>query len=212
MEVVVAVLAGLPMTLMITVAALAIGLIGGLPLLAGSRSQSALVSLPTRVLIDIIRGIPTVVWLFFIFFGLSVGSVKLNSVSAAIIGLGVISSAYVAEIYRGGFQSVPTGQTEASKALGVTRRTALTHVIAPQVARVSLPALTSYTLALVKDSSIASTIGVVEMVFRATAFTRQNPDMPAMMPFLVAAGVYVLISVPMAVLSRKLDSLMGRNL
>lgn len=211
MEVVLAVVAGLPMTLVITAGAFAIGMVGSIPLLLATRSGPKATRWPARFLVDVIRAVPPLVWLFFIFFGISIGRARFTPLSAAVIGLGVISSAYICEIFRGGLQSVPKGQLEAANALGLTKGITYLRVIAPQVFRVSLPALTSYSLALFKDSSLAATIGAVEMVFRSTAFMRQHPEVSALMPFLTAAAVYAVISVPVALLSRRLDARMSRG-
>lgn len=95
--------------------------------------------------------------------------------------------------------------------MGLGKGTTYLRIVAPQVGRISLPALTSYSLALFKDSSLAATIGCVEMVFRSTAYMRQHPEVPALMPFLAAAAVYAVISVPVALLSRRLDARMSRG-
>lgn len=212
MQVVTAVLLGLPMTLLVTAAAFAIGLVGGIPLMLGLRSRWRPVRLLFRLVVDLVRGIPPIVWLFLLYFGISFGGIRLNSLSAAIVGLGVISAAYLSEIYRGGFATLPAGQLEASRALGLGRASTFLRVLAPQAVRTSLPSIATFLLALVKDSSIASTIGVTEMVFAANTFVRQNPTTAGLTPFFVAAGVYVVISIPLAVVSRRLDARLRRSM
>lgn len=211
MEALLAVLIGLPMTLVVTGAAFGIGLIGGIPLMLGLRSPLLPVRAATRLVVDIIRGVPTIVWLFLLYFGVSIGGARLDSLSAAIVGLGVIASAYLAEIYRGGFSTVARGQAEAAQALGLGRGTVFRRILAPQALRTSLPSITTFLLALLKDSSIASTIGVTEMVFAATTFARQNPTTAGLTPFFLAAGVYVLVSIPLAIVARRLDSRLTRS-
>ena len=124
MEGFIAVLAALPLTLIVTAGAFGIGMIGGIPLMLGLQSRIGVVRGAARLLVDIIRGIPTIVWLFLLYFGVSFGGMRLESLPAAVIGLGVISSAYLAEIYRGSFQIVPRGQSEAPArwALGIRSR------------------------------------------------------------------------------------------
>lgn len=212
MEVVTAVLLGLPLTLLVTAAAFGIGLVAGIPLMLGLRSPLRPVRLLFRLVVDVIRGIPPIVWLFLLYFGVSFGPVRLDSLTAAIIGLGVIAAAYLAEIYRGGFSTLPPGQLEAARALGLGRGTTFLRVLAPQAIRTSLPSIATFLLALVKDSSIASTIGVTEMVFAANTFVRQNPTTAGLTPFFIAAGVYVAISIPLAIVSRRLDSRLRRSL
>ncbi|MBB6405163.1 amino acid ABC transporter permease [Arthrobacter sp. AZCC_0090] len=205
------VLIGLPMTLLVTVSSFGIGAIVGIPLMLGLRSNYPPIRAVFRVIVDLIRGVPTIVWLFLLYFGVTFGHLRLSSLSAAIAGLGIISSAYLAEIYRGGFATLARGQIEASHALGLNRTTTFIRVLAPQALRTSLPSLTTFLLALLKDSSIASTIGVTEMVFSATTFSRQNPGTAGLTPFFIAAGVYVVVSVPLAVVARRLDSRLRRN-
>lgn len=211
MDVLAIVLTGLPMTVLVTAAAFVIGAVAGIPLLFGLRSQHRPIRLAFRFVVDLIRSVPTIVWLFLLYFGVSIGGFRFGSLAAAIIGLGIISSAYLAEIYRGGLAAVAGGQSEAAQALGLDRTTTFGRIIAPQALRTALPSIAAYLLALVKDSSIASTIGVIEMVAAATAFSRQHPGTAGLTPFLTAAGVYVIISIPLAVLARRLDARLSRS-
>lgn len=206
MNVFLAVLAGLPMTLLVTVVAFAIGLVGGIPLMLGLRSPITVVRLAVRFVVDLVRGVPPIVWLFLIYFGVQLGTVRLTSFTAAVIGLGIISSAYLAEIYRGGFAVLPAGQAEAAEALGLGRSTTFFRVLSPQAFTTAMPSMTTYLLSLVKDSSIASTIGVMDMVFMSNQFARQNPQVAGYVPFLVAAAVYLVASVPIAIAARRLDT------
>ena len=206
-----AVLLGLPMTLLVTAAAFAIGIICGIPLMLGLRARWKPVRLALRLVVDVIRGVPTIVWLFLLYFGVSIGGLRLDSLTAAIVGLGIISSAYLAEIYRGAFATLPRGQFEASRALGLGQRTSFISILAPQAVRTALPSITTFLLALLKDSSIASTIGVVDMVFAANTYVRQNPMTAGLTPFFIAAGVYIVISIPLAVVARRLDTRLRKS-
>ncbi|GAA3649789.1 amino acid ABC transporter permease [Microbacterium marinilacus] len=210
-EVVSIVLLGLPLTLLVTALSFAIGLVGGVPIMLGLRSRFAPVRLSLRLVVDLVRGVPPLVWLFLLYFGVSVGSVRLDSLTAAVLALGVISSAYLAEIYRGGFATLPGGQAEAAAALGLSRATSFGRILAPQALRTALPSMTAFLLSLIKDSSLASTIGVADMVFQANLFTRQNTAEGGFTAFFVAAAVYLVISVPIAILARRLDTRMQRS-
>lgn len=205
------VLLGLPMTLLVTALAFAIGLVGGIPLMLGLRSRIRAVRLGCRLVVDLIRGVPPIVWLFLLYFGVSIGAFRFESLTAAVWGLGIISSAYLAEIYRGGFATLPRGQWEAASALGLSRTVTFGRVLAPQALRTALPSIATYLLSLLKDSSIASTIGVADMVFNATMFARQNPATAGIVPFFIAAAVYLVISVPVAVTARRLDTRLRRT-
>jgi His/Glu/Gln/Arg/opine family amino acid ABC transporter permease subunit len=180
------VLGGLTTTLELTVGALVIGTVGAVPLAILRRSGPKPVRGIVRFLIDFIRGIPAIVWLFVIYFG-----------------LGVIAMAYLAEIMRAGINSVYLGQEEAAQALGMSGFTAFTSVIGPQAARAALPAASTYAIGLLKDSSLASTIGVTEIVFRANAYSQQNYS--PRQAFAIAGAVYLVISVIAAIVTRMLD-------
>jgi len=198
------ILQGVPMTIGLTFAALAIGALGGIPLALGRRSNIPGVRFMAVSLIEVLRGIPPIVWLFIIYFGLGTALPMLDPLTSAIIGLGLISCAYMAEIYRGGLSSITRGQWEAGEALGMGRQSVLTFIIGPQVFRVSVPAAASYAIGLLKDSSVAYTIGVSEIVYFANDQSRQSSD--ALGPFFLAALVYVIMTIPCAWATRALDA------
>lgn len=198
------ILQGVPMTIGLTFAALAIGAVGGIPLALGRRSNIPGVRFIAVSLIEILRGIPPIVWLFIIYFGLGTALPQLDPLTSAIIGLGLISCAYMAEIYRGGLSAITRGQWEAGEALGMGRQSVLTFIIGPQVFRVSVPAAASYAIGLLKDSSVAYTIGVSEIVYFANDQSRQSSD--ALGPFFLAALVYVIMTIPCAWATRALDA------
>lgn len=198
------ILHGVPMTIGLTFAALVIGALGGIPLALGRRSNIPGVRFIAVSLIEILRGIPPIVWLFIIYFGLGTALPQLDPLTSAIIGLGLISCAYMAEIYRGGLSAITRGQWEAGEALGMGRQSVLTFIIGPQVFRVSVPAAASYAIGLLKDSSVAYTIGVSEIVYFANDQSRQSSD--ALGPFFLAALVYVIMTIPCAWATRALDA------
>ncbi|GAB3192673.1 cystine ABC transporter permease [Geodermatophilus arenarius] len=204
MDVLEAVLLGVPVTLLVTVLAFALGAVLAVPLAAARRSRVTPVRWLGRVVIDVVRGIPPVVWLFLIFFGLGRDLIRLEPIEAGVIGLGIISAGYLAEIYRGGLSAVHRGQWEAASALGMGGSDTLVRIVAPQAFRVSLPAATTYAISLLKDSTIVSAIGVTEILFRATQSARSMGA--GLTPFFVAAAVYILLSAPLAWLSRGLDA------
>ncbi|NUP73283.1 MAG: amino acid ABC transporter permease [Sinomonas sp.] len=205
-----AVLQGLPMTLGLTFSAFAIGMLGAVPLALGLASPVLPVQLVCRLFVDLVRGVPIIVWLFLLKFGIQIGTFKFNPVSAAIVGLGVVSIAYLAEIYRGGLQAVPRGHLEAAHALGVPRSATFFGVVVPQAFRIVSPSIATYLVGLLKDSSIASTIIVAEMVFQSQAFARQHPTVEGILPYILVGVLYIALSLPVAYLSRTLDSRMRK--
>ncbi|WP_109474582.1 amino acid ABC transporter permease [Ornithinimicrobium cavernae] len=208
-EVLLSILQGLPTTLVLTAGALALGALGGIPLVLLRRSPVALIRLPVRLLIEVLRGIPPIVWLFLIFFGLPSLGVRLGPLTAGILGMGAISAAYLAEIYRGGLAAVNQGQYEASMALGMSTPDMMSRIVGPQVVRVSVPAVATYGIGLLKDSSIAFTIGVNEMLYFASSESRATTD--AIGPFLTVAAVYILLSVLSAWGARTLNARLRRR-
>lgn len=200
-----AVLSGLPLTLWLTAAAFVIGCVGAIPLAIGLRSRRWPVRMTCRLFVDFVRGVPIIVWLFLLKFGVTIGTFHLSPVNAAVLGLGVVSVAYLAEIFRGGLQTVPVGQIEAASALGLPSGVAFYRVIAPQAFRIVSPSIATYLIGLFKDSSIASTIIVAEMVFQSQSFARQNPTASGILPFVFAGLLYIILSLPVAFASRRLD-------
>lgn len=198
------------MTIILTLSAFAIGLVGAIPLAVGLSSSNIILRLPSRLFVDLVRGVPIIVWLFLLKFGIQIGTFKFNPVGAAIVGLGVVSIAYLAEIYRGGLQAVPRGQGEAANALGLNRAAAFYGVMVPQAFRIVSPSIATYLTGLLKDSSIASTIIVSEMVFQSQAFARQHPTVEGILPYILVGILYIALSLPVAYLSRSLDSRMRK--
>ncbi|MEO7350949.1 MAG: amino acid ABC transporter permease [Marmoricola sp.] len=204
-----AVLSGIPMTLLVTAASFAIGATAAIPLTLLMMSPWRPGRLLARVFTDIIRGLPPVVWLFIIYFGVSIGGFQFDAVSAAIMGLGVVSAAYLAEIYRSGVLSLHEGQWEAAAAMGVGRLDTVARVVAPQAIRVAVPAATGYAISLLKDSAVASTIGVTGIAYMATQDARSNAG--GLPVYLFAAALYVLLAVPVAVAARLAGNAMQRK-
>lgn len=200
---------GVQMTLLVTVCSFALGAVGGVPLVLARRSRFASLRFAARAVIEIVRGIPPLVWLFILYFGIGSGAIKLDPFMAAIIGFGVVTSAYLAEIYRGGLTAISDGQWEASDALGMSRTATLATVIGPQVLRVSIPAAATYAIGLLKDSSIASVIGVQDIVFFAGQDASQTAN--GIVPFLWAAGLYIAMTIPCAWLTRRLDTTLRKR-
>ncbi|MFR9798860.1 amino acid ABC transporter permease [Streptomyces sp. MS06] len=197
------VLKGVPLTLLLTGASLGIGIVGGLPFVAARTSRRSLPRALSRTLIEIFRGIPPLVWLFIIYFGLGTSLPAMSPLGASILGMGLISCAYMAEIYRGGLTAIHPGQWEAARALGMSTTAIISRIIAPQVLRICVPATATYGIGLFKDSSVAFTLGVTEILYWANERARDTGD--AIKPFLAAAVVYIVMSALCAALSRSLD-------
>jgi polar amino acid transport system permease protein len=181
---------GVRVTLSITVVSfvliLLLGLIGGL----GRVSKNHLISGIASLYVEIIRGIPLLVQLMFIYYASpiilrSIGerlvgvspaiaakltSVQLNPYIAAVIGLSICYGAYVTEIFRAGIEAIPKGQMEAARSLGMNYIQSMRFVILPQAVRVILPPVGNEFVALLKDSSLVSVVAVADMTRRGREF------------------------------------------
>lgn len=197
------VLRGLPWTIALTVLALLIGIILGIPLMLARVSQRGWMRFLAGSIITFVRSIPPIVWLFVIFFGVGSGYIRIEAFPAAVIGMGLIASAYMAEIYRGALLSINKGQWEGGAALGISRLRMWVDIVIPQLFRVALPAMATYAIGLLKDSAIASTIGVGELTFYANQ--QAMATYRGLEVFSFVAVIYILLSLPVAWASRVID-------
>ncbi|MFF0990811.1 amino acid ABC transporter permease [Kocuria nitroreducens] len=196
-------LQGLWTTLIITVAAFTIGAVCGIPVALMRLSQVAPLRWLGTAYVEVVRGIPPIAWMLLLFYGLG-RYVNLEPVLAASVALGAVATAFLAENYRAGIQSVAEGQWEGAGALGLSGRDTFWRIIAPQGIGVALPPSASFAVGLIKDSAIASVIGVTDIAFQALTLNQQgNPGLPI---FFAAGLVYLIISIPVALLARRADS------
>jgi len=149
--------------------ALLIGLFIGLGRLAENRYINGLASL----YVEVIRGIPLLVQLFYIYFALG-RLIQLPAIASAIIAMGICYGAYMGEIFRAGIQAIPKGQMEAARSLGMTRAQAMYHIILPQSIRVILPPIGNEFVALLKDSSLVSILAVADLLRRGREFASET--------------------------------------
>jgi polar amino acid transport system permease protein len=194
---------GIPWTIALTAVAFAVGAALGLPLCAMSFSRFRAVRELARAIVLTVRSIPPIVWLFFIFFGLGSGVLQISPFQAAVTGLGLITAANMAEIYRGALAAIHPGQWEAALALSLSKTYRFIDVIGPQLLRVALPSGATYAIGLLKDSAVASTIGVGEIAFQA--YHTSQRTFHALDVYAIAGLLYILISLPMAWMSRWVD-------
>ncbi|MET3646009.1 amino acid ABC transporter permease [Phyllobacterium ifriqiyense] len=197
-------LRGLTWTVALTAGAFLIGAVLGIPLLAARKSRLLPLRFLAMVVIQIVRAIPPILWLFIIFFGLGMGLMPISPFNAALTGLGLIAAANMAEIYRGAVASIHHGQFEASAALDLGRWSTLRDIVAPQAFRVALPSAASYLIGLMKETAVASTIGVAELAYQGNQLSQLTYR--GLEIFALVGLFYVLLSLPIAWLSRVADS------
>ncbi len=186
---------GLGNTLKIAVLALIIGLAIGVVVAAvmSMHAMTGKLRIPhalCRFYVTVVRGTPVMVQLLLIYY-VVFASVNLNQILIASVAFGINSGAYVAEIVRSGINAVPKGQMEAARCLGLNTRESMTSVIVPQAIRNILPALGNEGISLIKETSIAGFIGVMDLTRAADIIRGQTYD--ALFPLLVVAVIYLAI-------------------
>lgn len=208
-EYVLVILNGLFWTLAVTGLSLAIGMVLGLPLMFARNSSNALISSTMIMVIALVRAVPPIVWLFIVFFGIGNGWARISPITAAVLVFGLIAATNMAEIYRGGILAIHAGQLEAVTALNFGKFHAFIDVVLPQMLRVALPAASTYAIGLLKDSAVASTIGVLELAYQGRYVTETTyMGLPV---FATVGAIYILISIPVAIFARYADTQMRRR-
>ena len=165
-----------------------IGLFGGIGLLYGPGWVRAIL----RIYVDIIRGTPLLVVIFLIFYGLPALNVEIDGFQAAVVAFSLFAGAHISEIIRGGVSSVPRGQTDAAKALGLTFWPSMAWVVLPQALPVLLPPWVNTAVEMVKGSSLVVLVSVSDLMFQTVKIAeRTGNPMPL---YLTAAAIYVVIN------------------
>ena len=189
-------------TVIISVLAMGLAIIGGLALSLARRYGGSALRLAAGTYIEVFRGTPVLLQLYVLYYGLA-PILTLAAFSAAVIGLGLNYAAYEAELYRAGLEAVPVGQSEAALALGMSRGLTLRRIILPQALRVALPGIANDFIALLKDSSLVSVISVVELTKQMTITAVDVRSWFA--PGLLCAALYLALSYPLSLLARRLE-------
>lgn len=164
---------GFGATILLSVIAAVMSMVIGMMVALPSMSSNRWIRMPSRIYIEFVRAIPLLPMLFWVFYGLpvvlkSMGiSVSIDAFWGAVITLAISDSAFTAEIYRSGIQSIARGQTEAAKTIGLTYTQTMRYVILPQAIRRILPPLANQFIYIVKMSAFASVIGMQELTRRA---------------------------------------------
>lgn len=157
-------LLGLKTTLYIFVIAVIIGFLIGLLVALLRLAPIKIFNWLGKAFVDVIRGTPFIVQLFFIYFGLnSLPFISLDNTTAGIVTVAINAGAYFAEIIRAGIQSIDKGQTEAARSIGLTATQTMIYIILPQAFRRMLPTITNQSIISLKDTSLLSIIGIADL-------------------------------------------------
>jgi polar amino acid transport system permease protein len=199
---------GIPVTFNVTVFAImgsiVIGLFAGL----GQISRIKIIKLLAGVYIELIRGIPLLVQLIFIYYALG-RFFKIEGAVAAVIALSICYGAYMGEIFRAGIQSIPKGQMEAALAIGLSRGKALRLVILPQTIKIILPAIGNEFIAMLKDSSLVSVIALRDILRRGREYIART--FLSLETMAVVALIYLVITLVLSKLVAILEDRMKTN-
>lgn len=200
-------LKGAVVTVEVTVLSFLLSSVLGLGLALMKLSRVRSVSMLGAGIVNLIRGLPIIVQLFYIYFVLPDIGIHLTAFQAGVIGLGIAYSAYQAENFRAGIEAVDPGQREAAQAMGMRSALIMRRVILPQAFRIALPPYGNTLVMMLKDSSLVSTITVAEMT-RAGQLIASS-TFKNMTVYTLVALLYLLMSLPLVYMLRRLEMRFG---
>jgi polar amino acid transport system permease protein len=197
------ILAGMKATLMLSAVAFIGGGIGGLWIALARTSPIRTLRVGAASFIDFFQGTPLLLQLFLVFYGLPVFGIKVNVWVAAAVGLTLHASAFLGEIWRGGIQAVPHGQTDAANALSLSYYARMRYVVLPQALRMSSAPTVGFLVQLIKGTSLAAIIGFVELS-RSGQLVSSLTYKP-LLAFGLAGACYFAICFPLSRASARLE-------
>jgi len=196
-------LQGALITLEISILSLLLGLVFGLTAALCKLARNPILRWPANFYVWLIRSTPLLVQLFIIYFGLPQLGIDLGPFLSGVLGLALNVGAYNAETIRGGIISVPPGQTEASRSLGMSSGLAMRRIILPQALRIIIPPLGNNFIILIKDTSLVSTITLVELTLTAQRFIGSTYKPFEM--YMMAAALYAVMTTAASLLLNWLE-------
>ena len=201
------ILAGVPITLFLAVTSIFFAtILAGLGAL-GRLSRNPYLNGIASFYVSFFRGTPLLLQILFIYLALPQAGIVLPAVPTAIVALSLNYGSYMTEVFRSGIEAVPPGQTEAAQSLGMTSRTTFRRIIAPQAFRIVTPAVGNDFISMIKDSSLASVVGVQEILWRAQ--TAGRPSFQSMQTLLVAAFIYWVLTILFSLFQNRLERRMA---
>jgi polar amino acid transport system permease protein len=200
------------MTLQITAASFVLAVAAGLLLALCRTSRHRALKVAAIVWIELARGLPIVAILYIVYFVPpqlfpALDWAWFDAFVGAVVGLGIHGSAILAEVFRSGIEALHKGQREAAISLGMTPAQAMAYIILPQAARIVLPPVANYAIGLLKDTALCSLIGVNELMndAKSIAFADYQP----MAVFVLAAALYFIMSYPLSLAVRAMETRLG---
>lgn len=200
---------GTMFTILLSMAVLLLGTVSGIAVGLLRFVPSRFVRKSVAWIVDIIRAVPLLLLIFFIFFGLPSVGIELSTFPAAILAMSMWMLANTAEVVRGGIQSIPPGQWEAARASGLSELQMMRYVVFPQALRRMLPAYIGLCTILVKDTSLAAIIGVLELTYTAQQTIART--YMALEFYLIAAAIYFCLCFPLSWLAGRAERHLQRD-
>lgn len=194
---------GVGITLALSFIGIISGTVIGFALGICRASSNKILSFVVGVYTDIFRGTPVLVQVFVVFFILPETGIELDSFTAGAIALSNIAACFIAEIVASGIKALPTGQVEAAVSAGLTRFQQLKLIVLPQATRMIIPSLVGQFVLLVKDSSVVSAIGLLDLTRSGWIIVQSVPN--GILVFSVVGIVYFFICYPLLHLSRRME-------
>ena len=200
---------GLRLTVGMTFGGMAIALVLGLLLALGRISPSAWLRVPVIGFVELIRGSPLLLQLFYLYYVLPAFGLKLTPIEAGLLGLGINYGAYLSEVFRAGIAAVSPGQREAAESLGMSGGQTMRFIILPQAWRIVIPPTGNYFVSLFKDTALVSTISIAELMFQGQLIA--SDTFRYMRIYSIIFVIYVVISIPASMGVRWLERHFNRS-
>lgn len=201
-------LLGLRMTLLLAGATMLLAMTAGLLVAIARHAQVPFLNWLLVAYVDTFRAFPALVLLVLVYYALPFVGVRFDPYSATILALTLFNAAYISEVFRSGIQAVDRGQVEAARGLGLSNRQTMWFIVLPQAARIVLPPLTSSSIALLKDTALASVVAVPELLHEARLVQSVylNPS-----PLMAASLIYLVVLIPLVRLVGVLERVVHRS-
>lgn len=201
-------LEGSIVTIELFVLTLVLSLPLGLPIALGSNCHFKPLSFLCKVYVWIFRGTPLLLQLFFFYFFFPmVLDIQIQAMATVVLTYVLNYAAYFAEIYRGGINSIDVGQYEAAHALGLSKKQTMVDIILPQTMKAILPPTVNEAITLVKDTALASTLPIIELMKATNSAVNRMTDMT---PFFFAALIYLIMTFVLTVIAGRLEKYFSR--
>ncbi|MGF1831354.1 arginine ABC transporter permease ArtQ [Photobacterium angustum] len=199
------------MTVQLAFTSLAVGLVLAMLFAGGEMSRFRFVAWPTTALVTVLRGLPELLIVLFIFFGsgqilfyITGDYIEISPFLSGVIALSLIFASYAAQTIRGAIKAVPKGQREAASALGISKARTFVAIIIPQAIRHALPGLTNQWLVLLKDTALVSLIGVTDLLKQAQLSSAATHE--SFTWYATAAAVYLVITLITQQIIKRIDA------